>query len=137
MSGNSIGETIKQFFWNILYRVVKHREDQVYEEGRHDQANEDIVNAVCSYLEMGKKPAEICDLLKKHFGVDSVTDAEKYIHGAKLRNAKKSIQNLVLNEGKPSRECDRYWRKLEEKIKSDPEILNLTPEKLKKELDKE
>ena len=95
-------------------------------------------NAVLAFLEYGIKDSDIMKILNGYFSIDSMTEISYYLNYAKNRRQIRSLRKLCIGKGMSSIQFKTYVDEhhLVERMKNDPSLLDLSPEKLKALLDK-
>lgn len=113
--------------------------NQTWKEATSYQKKMDVQAAVRAFVELKVKDQEIYQLLSKYFGVDSISEVNEYLFHAKKPRQIKALRQLCERQGMQMEQFRTYAKqhKLEERLKENPKLLELTPEKLKDLLDNE
>ncbi|MEE0875002.1 MAG: hypothetical protein UIH27_16280 [Ruminococcus sp.] len=118
------------------------REEEIYhagiKHGEETQKRRDIHSAVLSYVNLNISEAEIYRLLSEFFNMDSIGEARQFYKEAKISYQIKSLRLYCEKNGMTTKDFRRYAKEhhLEERLKNEDKLLNLTPEKLKAIIDK-
>lgn len=113
--------------------------DEEVVRAKEAQRKTDIYKAVCAFVELKQSDDVIYELLNDHFSVEDISEAREYISRASIHKQIKNLRIYCTEHGMTPFEFRRYAEEhaLEEKLKSTPKLLDLTPEKLKVYLDKQ
>lgn len=113
--------------------------DEEVVRAKEAQRKTDIYKAVCAFVELKQSDDVIYELLNDHFSVEDISEAREYISRARIHKQIKNLRIYCTEHGMTPFEFRRYAEEhaLEEKLKSTPKLLDLTPEKLKVYLDKQ
>ena len=117
-------------------------EGEIYNQGFEDgiafQRERDIRAAIKAFLDLKVHDQEIYRLLSDFFRVDSIKEVSEY-----LKDAKKSRQIIALRKyceagGMSLSEFREYAEShnLEERLQADESLLEISPDKLKKQIEK-
>ena len=98
----------------------------------------DIKAAVLSFIELKTDEATIYRLLQKHFKVDSIAEATEYICAAKHTSQIIRLREYQEKNGMTAVAFRQYAidHRLEEQLKTNPKLLDMSPEKLKSYIEK-
>ena len=102
------------------------------------QRTSDIKAAVRSFIDLKADEATMYRLLQKHFKVDNISEATEYIHAAKFSYQIIRLREYQEENGMTAGAFRQYaiGHQLEEKLKTNPELLDMSPEKLKAFIEK-
>lgn len=108
------------------------------ESAKERQRSSDIKAAVLSFIDLKTDEATMYRLLQKHFKVDSISEATEYIHAAKFSSQIICLREYQEKNGMTARAFWQYVKdyQLEEKLKTNPKLLDMSPEKLKAYIEK-
>lgn len=108
-------------------------------EGRRNQEKDDILRAVLAFVELKQDDAQIHRLLSTYFNIDSITEADDYIHTAKYTIVRTRLKEYCLQNGMSSADFFLYERcaDIREKVITNPRLFDMPTAKLKSMLDKE
>lgn len=103
------------------------------------QRERDIKAALMGFIELKANDSTMFQLLQRYFHVESISEATIYIQNAKVTAQIKALRELLTKQGMGLNEFRQYSLniKLEEKLRSNPKLLDMTAEKLKAYLDKQ
>lgn len=98
----------------------------------------DIKAAVLSFIDLKADEATMYRLLQKHFKVDSIAEATEYIRAAKYTSQIIRLREYQEKNGMTAGAFRQYAidYQLEEKLKTNPKLLDMSPEKLKAHIEK-
>lgn len=116
-----------------IEQVLDELRSEAAEQAAERQKMNDVRVAVRSYLELKQDDASIFRLLKKYYDIDSITEASEIISKAKFSAQIINLRLYCEENGMPAGTF-RQWAKdnqLEEKLKSNSKLLDMSPEKLK------
>lgn len=113
--------------------------DEEVVRAKEAQRKTDICKAVCAFVELTQSDAVIYELLNDHFAVEDISEAREYISRARIHKQIKNLRVYCTGNGMTPFEFRKYAEEhaLEERLKSTPKLLELSPEKLKMHLDKQ
>ena len=113
--------------------------DEEVLRAKGEQRKADIYKAVCAFVELKQPDAVIYELLNDHFAVEDISEAREYISRARIHRQIKNLRVYCTGHGMTPLEFRKYAEEhdLEERLKSTPKLLELSPEKLKVHLDKQ
>lgn len=102
------------------------------------QRTSDIKAAVLSFIDLKVDEATMYRLLQKHFKVDSISEATEYIHAAKFSSQIIRLREYQEKNGMTAGAFRQYAKdhRLEEQLKANPKLLDMSPEKLKAYIEK-
>lgn len=108
-------------------------------EGRRNQEKDDILRAVLAFIELKQDDAQIHRLLSTYFKVDSITEADDYIHTAKYTIVRTRLKEYCLQNGMSSADFFFFEKGADIKAKliTNPRLFDMPTAKLKSMLDKE
>lgn len=119
--------------------VVEFIERQCREEvdnAKGMQQEEDILRAIMGFVDLKASDMMILELLQKHYGIDSISEGKSYITDARSYYQCDKLKEYL---GLKGTAWGRY--KMEhailEKLKANPKLLEMPPEKLKTYFEKE
>lgn len=115
-----------------LEEVVRNEKESI----RLNQRDRDIHSAILCLLEnKSTKADDIRSLLHKYFGVDSISEADKYIKEARIQFQYIKLQGYL---GLDGAEWVKYKREFDvvRKLDSNEKLLELSVEKLKDAIEK-
>ena len=112
--------------------------DQGYEEGKAYQRDRDIRAAIKSFLDLKVQDQEIYRLLSEYFRVDSIKEVSDYLKDVKVSRQIISLRKLCEAGGMDSSEFREYAasHNLEARLQADESLLEISPDKLKKLIEK-
>ena len=125
---------------NALEHTEEFFEDIIRREESEKQRSKDITCAVEAFLELKATDSTIINLLHDFFEVDSLSEAKGYIFDAKFNRQKKAFDAYLSEKmGMTEQEIRKYKREHDfyRKLDKRKEYSDYSPEKIKKELDKE
>lgn len=113
--------------------------DEEVVRAKEAQRKTDIYKAVCAFVELKQSDAVIYELLNEYFSIEDISEAREYISRARIHKQIKNLRVYCTGHGMTTFEFRKYAEAhaLEEKLKSTPTLLELSPEKLKLHLDKQ
>ena len=132
-------EKATEFVADVIERHDDNIRQDEFEFATKRQKDKDIKSAVQAFLELKASDAQIMQLLSKYFDVDSIEEANSIIIKAKKTRQIKALREYYKEQGlMNSSEFRKYSNDidLEAKLASDQKLLDLSPEKLKKALEK-
>ncbi|MBR5637343.1 MAG: hypothetical protein IKW81_10490 [Pseudobutyrivibrio sp.] len=142
MSSDTL-KKVREYVAEAFYQAKENHEDEIRSEendiATRRQRNRDLKAAVEAFLDLKATDAQIMNLLSKYFAVDSIDEASTLITNIKITRQIKVLRDYYKEQNiMNSREFFKYAQnnKLEELLFSEQKLLYLSPEKLKKELDK-
>lgn len=118
--------------------VLNGYERDAYEKGRDDQRDLDIRAAIKAILDAKQNNTTLPDLLNAYFDVESISDANQYITDAKVDYQYAALKTFCMKQGMSRSEfleyADHY--SLNEKLETNPKLLDIPVEKLKAAIEK-
>lgn len=127
---STAGIGVQQFLEDYCFEVVAGAKER--------QKATDIKAAILSFIDLKVDEATMYRLLQKHFKVDSISEVTEYIHAAKLTSQIIHLREYQENSGMTAGVFRQYAKdhQLEEKLKANPKLLDMPPEKLKVYIEK-
>ncbi len=126
---DEIGETVERA---VSDSKTAH-EESLRDEGREAQRQEDLIAVTELLLDLNTKDGRIYELLRKYFYVNSVDEISEFLLKAKIKKKRKDLSDLF-----DSREDYLKFLKgnnLNNLLRSNPKLLELPAEKLKKQIE--
>lgn len=128
----------KEIARDSMNEVVNRRVDEEILAAQQRQYERDVYSAVCSFLELKLSDAEIYQLLAKYFKMDSITEASEYVRDAKISRQIVKLREYLNQKHSGSFDFRQYAEnyRLEEKLKNNPKLLDISAEKLRAAIEK-
>lgn len=135
---NGLLNEAKEIARDSINEVVNKRVDEEIVDAQHRQYERDVFCAVCSFLEIKVSDTEIYRLLATHFKMDSITEASEYIRKAKVHCQIINLREHLERQNPNSFNFRQYAEdhRLEEKLRTNPRLLELSAEKLRVAIEK-
>ena len=128
----------KEIARDSINEVVNKRVEEEIVDAQHCQYEHDVYRTVCSFLELKVSDAEIYRLLATHFEMDSITEASEHIRKAKAHRQIINLREYLKQQHPKSFNYRQYAEdhRLEEKLQTNPRLLDLSAEKLRVAIEK-
>ena len=120
--------------------------DQHYDQIINEEVEEAVVSArhryissaTRAFIELKVPDVEVYRLLDEYFNVKRTADAAEYLSDAKAQMQRKKFRQYMIDQGMSSQEFREYARdhELDIRLREDAKLLDMTPEKLKKAIEK-
>ena len=125
------------FVRGIVLDVLADRENTVVENALTYEKKQEIIRATAMMLEADITYEKIIDLLQKYMHIND-TEASKYLLDGRTTLAIRRLTSYLYGEGYQRAAIIDYVEsnQLQKKFENDPSLLNLSPEKLMKAIEK-
>lgn len=129
---------VKEIARDSANEVVNKRVDEEIVDAQYRQYERDVYRVVCSFLDLKLSDAEIYRLLATHFEMDSITEASEHIRKAKVHRQIINLREYLTQQHPNSFDFRQYAKDhhLEEKLRTNPKLLDLSVEKLRVAIEK-
>lgn len=123
----------------IALEIIESHCDSEITEAQERQRHRDIEHATKAFLELKQNDIEIYHLLKEYFDIDSINEAEIVLGKAKISSQIGKLREYMETMGMSSSEFRVYAKEhnLNEKLRYNSKLLDMTAEKLKSAIEKE
>lgn len=128
----TIGVVLKD---NIVEYIEQHCREEV-SDAKAIQRENDIISAIMGFIDLKASDMDILELLQKHFGIDTISEGKRYIVDARsYYQCNKLKEHLDLSGVAWVRYKNEHA--VLNKLKSNPKLLEMSPDKLKAYFEKE
>ena len=124
---------------NEIKELRNQHDQDIYDEGFEKGRKFAIQSSISALIELGIPEIKIYHILKEYHGINTISEAESIIYRAKVDYKKYAVEEYLIKEGYDFRERTAILRRIDLKraFESDPSLLDLSPEKIVRKLDRE